>query len=49
MSVMRDYAKKDYSIPKHPKRGEGEVVGLLACILMGMVLGAMFGYGLLFT
>ena len=49
MSVMRDYAKKDHSIPKRPKSGEGEVVGLLACILMGMVLGAMFGYGLLYT
>ena len=48
---MRDYAKKDFSIPKRegkiPKKSP--LVSFLACCIMGAILGGLFGYGLLFT
>lgn len=49
---MRDYAKKDFSIPKrerHRQAEENPVVAFLACCFMGAVLGGLLGYGLLFT
>ena len=48
MSVMKDYAKKDYQ-----KRGEETlrdfVIGVLAASAMGALLGLLLGYGLLYT
>ena len=50
MSSMRDYAKKDFSIPKRKRQEEeNPVVAFFACCFMGAVLGGLFGYGLLFT
>lgn len=47
---MRDYAKKDFSVPKREKQVKGDpVVEFLACCFMGAVLGGLLGYGLLFT
>jgi len=50
MSSMRDYAKRDYTLPKREvKHSENPVVAFLACCFMGAVLGGLLGYGLLFT
>jgi len=50
---MRDYAKKDYSVPKRTRpfaiHEENPVVAFFACCFMGAILGGLFGYGLLFT
>lgn len=47
---MRDYAKQDFSIPKRTgKVEENPIVGFIACVAMGVVLGALLGYGLLYT
>ena len=48
MSVMRDYAKKPVRTRDivSVKRIIAEGV---ACIIMGAILGGLFGYGLLFT
>ena len=56
MSVMRDYAKKDFSVPKREKRPEpldhklmrqgATIAGIL---FAGALLGAILGYGLLYT
>jgi hypothetical protein len=47
---MRDYAKKDFTVPvrEEPVK-ENPVVAVIACIMMGAALGGLFGYGLLFT
>ena len=49
MSVMKDYAKKDkYLRPKKPLSSSAFVGwGVLVC--MGMALGFVMGYGLLYT
>ena len=47
---MRDYAKQDFSIPKRISRvEENPIVGFIACVAMGIVVGALLGYGLLYT
>jgi hypothetical protein len=47
---MRDYAKKDFSVPKREKQiEENPVIAFFACCFMGAVLGGLIGYGLLFT
>jgi len=48
---MRDYAKKDFSIPKRESKvtEENPVIAFLACCVVGAMLGGLFGYGLLFT
>lgn len=47
---MRDYAKQDFSIPKRNDQvKEDPIVGFIACVAMGIVLGALLGYGLLYT
>ena len=51
---MRDYAKKDYSVPKRTRpfaihEKDDPVVVFVACCVMGAALGGLFGYGLLFT
>ena len=47
---MRDYAKQDFSIPKRTDQvKEDPIVGFIACVAMGIVLGALLGYGLLYT
>ena len=48
--VMRDYAKQDFSIPKRTDRAKGNpIVGFIACVAMGAIIGALLGYGLLYT
>jgi hypothetical protein len=47
---MRDYAKKDSSVPKREKQiEENPVIAFFACCFMGAFLGGLLGYGLLFT
>jgi hypothetical protein len=47
---MRDYAKQDFSIPKRTDNvKEDPIVGFIACVAMGVVIGALLGYGLLYT
>ena len=49
---MRDYAKKDFSIPKRtsqPVQSDNPVVGVVVLIIIGAVLGLLLGYGLLYT
>lgn len=47
---MRDYAKQDFSVPKRTDNvKEDTIVGFIACIAMGVVIGALLGYGLLYT
>jgi len=52
MSVMKDYAKKDYRTVAQT-RGEKVfkdfILGILACSAMGALLGLLLGYGLLYT
>ena len=45
---MRDYAKKDFSIPKREHK-ENPVTAFVLCCVMGAILGGLLGYGLLFT
>ena len=49
MSSMRDFAKKDNYL--RPKKGlsSSAFVGWGVLVCMGMALGFMFGYGLLYT
>lgn len=52
MSVMKDYAKKEYNHRKAVKEEWNIMVegaAIMACIAMGAALGLMFGYGLLYT
>lgn len=49
---MRDYAKKDFSVPKRAVETEpsdSPVVGFIVIMIMGAAIGAMLGYGLLYT
>jgi len=48
MSPMRDFSKKEYLRPKK-QIGSSEFVAWMVLISMGMALGFMFGYGLLYT
>ena len=48
MSVMKDYAKKDYGLKKD-RELIAEACGIAAIIFAGALLGAMLGYGLLYT
>ncbi len=50
MSSMRDYAKRDFSVPKREREPEeNPVIAFLFCCFAGAVLGGLLGYGLLFT
>lgn len=50
MSAMRDYAKRDHSVPKRERQPEPTpLVGWIALIGMGVLLGLMLGYGALYT
>ena len=56
MSVMRDYAKQDFAVPKRVPPRTRDIVsvkdmiaGGVAILLMGSVLGLIIGYGLLYT
>lgn len=47
---MRDYAKQDFLIPKRTDNVEEDpIVGFIACVAMGIIIGALLGYGLLYT
>jgi len=48
MSSMRDFSKKEYLRPKK-EIGSSEFVAWMVLISMGMALGFMMGYGLLYT
>jgi len=48
MSSMRDFSKKEYLRPKK-QIGSSEFVAWGTLIAMGMALGFIFGYGLLYT
>ena len=52
MSVMKDYAKKEYNHRKAVKEEFNimvEGVAFMSLIAMGAALGLMLGYGLLYT
>jgi hypothetical protein len=48
---MRDYAKKDFSIPKRTSQPDTDnpVVGVVVITIIGAVVGFLLGYGLLYT
>ena len=48
MSPIKDFSKKDYLRPKK-EIGSSELVAWGTLICMGMTLGLMMGYGLLYT
>jgi len=48
MSSMRDFSKKEYLRSKK-QLGSSEFVSWVVLIAMGMALGFVFGYGLLYT
>lgn len=48
MSSMRDFSKKEYLRPKR-QISSSEFVAWGVLICMGMALGFMMGYGLLYT
>ena len=48
MSSMRDFSKKEYLRTKK-QVGSSEFVAWMVLISMGMALGFMMGYGLLYT
>lgn len=49
MSSMRDFAKKDNYLRPKKSIGSSEFVAWGTLICMGMALGFMMGYGLLYT
>ena len=48
MSSMRDFSKKEYLRPKKAM-GSSEIVAWGTLICLGMALGFVMGYGLLYT
>jgi len=48
MSSMRDFSKKEYLRPKK-EMGSSEFVAWGTLICLGMSIGFMLGYGLLYT
>ena len=49
MSSMRDFAKKENYLRPQKQLSSSEFVAWGVLICMGMALGFMFGYGLLYT
>jgi len=53
MTPWKDYAEHKYGKPKNPRHkkpiGSAEFVGFATLIALGMALGFVFGYGLLYT
>lgn len=49
MSSMRDFAKKDNYLRPKKQATSSEFVAWVILISMGMALGFMMGYGLLYT
>ena len=49
MSSMKDFAKKDNYLRPKKQVSSSEFVAWGTLICMGMALGFMFGYGLLYT